>query len=220
MIITKIEAQINLSQTNYFSISNSQYKNNYLKISDLSINYFNKYNLQQHKGIYPKKNNSLLETNIENWFHIGIGASAFTYFLWATDKKNKSWIDTEHAPYVGFSYMPEVTIQLGNRISWYLSLGWTEMSQFHNMWHDKTADDIPPTNIKLTPIVTMTGISFAIYGYEGEGFGNGVHDIYISPARLSIGTGFGNFRWDSNDNFVSGVVAVISLEWYLFLLNF
>ncbi len=116
--------------------------------------------------------------------------------------------------------MPEITIQVGNRISWYLSLGWTGMSEFYNMWHSKTANNIPPTRIEVTPIVAMTGISFGIYGYEGEGFGNGYRDIYLSPARLSIGTGYGNFRWDKNNTFVSGVVAVISLEWYLFFLNF
>ncbi len=203
IVITKLEAQVNLLQTNYLSTQNFQFQKKYPK--------------------YPKKYNSLLKTNLnyKNWFHIGIGASGFTYFLWLTDQNNEYWVDVEKAPYIGFSYMPEVTIQLGNRISWYLSLGWTGMSEFENMWTNKKANTIPPTNIEMTPIVTMTGISFGINGYEANEphWYNKVSDVYWSPAKLSLGVGFGNFLWN-DDKYVSGVVAVISLEWYLFMLNF
>jgi len=197
VIVTKIEAQVNLMQTNVLS---SQ-----------------KFELEKK---HPKKYKSLLKNNrnYQNWFHIGIGASGFTYFLWVTDMNNTYWIDEKKPPYIGFSYMPEVTIQFGNRISWYVSLGWTGMSEFENMWQNKQANTIPPTNIERTPIVAMTGLSFGIYGYEGNGYGNTAKDIYLSPARISLGTGFGNFQWNNN-NYVSGVVAVISLEWYLFMLN-
>lgn len=184
------------------------------------------YNFDDKRNFYqsklPNKFHKRKQLNVENWFHIGIGASGFTYFLWDADKNYEYFINTKSSPYIGFSYMPEVTIILGDRIGWYLSLGWTGMSEFYNMWHDQTANTIPPTRVNQTPIVGMTGLSFAIYGYEGEGFGNGVRDAYFfpAPARLSIGGGFGNFRWDGNSGYVQGAVAVISLEWYLFLLNF
>lgn len=161
------------------------------------------------------------QNHVKNCFHIGLGASGFTYFLWTTDINNKYWINTYQYPYIGFSYMPELTIQLGNRVSYYLSIGWTGMAEFYNMYYDKKANTLPPVSVDKTPIVGMTGISFALFGYEvKDEYGYNIpKDVYLSPARLSIGAGIGNFKWNAQKEYVSGFVAVISLEWYLFFIN-
>jgi len=149
-------------------------------------------------------------TNLENYFHIGPGASGFTYVLWPVENNKISTLP----PYIGFSYMPEVTMSIGNRVAFYVSVGWTGMSEFYNMYYDQAAATIPPTRVDRAPVVGMTGISFAVWGYEDG------KDVYLGPCRFSLGAGYGNFKWDLNsNNYVQGVIGVISLEWYIFLVN-
>lgn len=186
--------------SNPFKLKNESI--NYLKPTDYKLLITNKF---YHKSY-------------DNWFHIGIASSGFTYFLFPRDPLT-NLVDFKKSPYIGFSFMPEVTLQIGNRVLFYTSFGWTGMQEFYNLYYDQTVNNIPPTNINRAPFAGSAGISFALLGYEGGINDKGPKDAYYFPIRFSLGVGYGNFKWDSYYGFVNGSIFLVSLQICLFLIN-